>query len=241
MARQKPIVSRPDPLSDGEAVPFDLALDANAPAETGPPPDRTTDAEPPGAADAPAGPDPFDPASLRLTQDFAVGVGVKRVHLTIPVRKPEKTWFVRAHPDEAYRLQTAMIEMKDERGEIYAVARELWPELAAEVAFRPKLLATAINRQGVVFLWPLNLPNQDGRVDEWTRTGLEALQLAMKGWVRVVPNMTVGGYEVAQPTATLSEPEWPDMPLRELLRIAFRERLIKTLDHPILRRLRGEV
>jgi hypothetical protein len=188
-----------------------------------------------------AAPDPFDPASLRLTQDFSTGSGVKKVHLTVPVRKPEKTWFVRAHPDETYRLQTAVIELKEERGEIYAVAPALWQELASEVAFRPKLLVTAINRQGVVFLWALNLPKPDGKVDEWTRTGLEAVQLATKGWIHVYANMGVGGYEVAQPSANLSEPVWPDLPFRELLRIAFRERFVDSLDHPILRRLRGEV
>ena len=32
--------------------------------------------------------DPFDPASLRLSQDFAANAGVKKAILTIPVRKP---------------------------------------------------------------------------------------------------------------------------------------------------------
>jgi hypothetical protein len=238
MSRNKS-VSTPA-ASDNGKVAEQFPFGANDPSEP-----ETSTTRLPVAPEVPeveqAGPDPFDPASLRLTQDFSTGAGVKKVHLTIPVRKPEKTWFVRAHPDEAYRLQTAVIELKEERGEIYAVAPALWPELAAEVAFRPKLLVTAINRQGVVFLWALNLPKPDGKVDEWTRTGLEAVQLATKGWVRVYANMGVGGYEVAQPTATLSEPEWPDLPFREMLRIAFRDRFVDTLDHPILRRLRGEV
>jgi hypothetical protein len=32
--------------------------------------------------------DPFDLASLRLTQDFAAAVGVKRLLTTVPVKKP---------------------------------------------------------------------------------------------------------------------------------------------------------
>jgi hypothetical protein len=227
-------VSVPAPSDNGKAVEDAFPFGANVPTEPGEIASALPDTEQ-------AAPDPFDPASLRLTQDFSTGAGVKKVVLTIPVRKPEKTWFIRAHPDESYRLQTAVIELKEDRGEIYAVTPALWSELAAEVAFRPKMLVTSVNRQGALFLWALNLPKPDGRVDEWTRTGLEAVQLATKGWVRVYANMNVGGYEVAQPAATLNEPEWPDLPFRELLRIAFRERFVDSLDHPVLRRLRGEV
>jgi hypothetical protein len=193
--------------------------------------------------DAGAGtaPDPFDPAALRLTPELAATAGVKKVLLTIPVRKPNNSAFVRAHSDPDYRLTAGTIELKEDRGEIYLVTPPLWPELAAEPTFRPRMLVTSITRQGGLFLWPLNLPRPDGRVDEWTRTGLEALKYATESWVRVYANMAVGGYEVAQATASFPEPEWPDLTLRQILRIAFKERLIESADHPVLRRLRGEV
>jgi hypothetical protein len=128
---------------------------------------------------AAAAPDPFDPGTLRLSQSFGAAAGVKKALLTVPVRKPDKSWFVRVHPDESYRLQTAVIELKEDR-ETYLVVPALWPELATEATFRPKLLATAVNRQGVVFLWEANLPRSDGRVDEWTRTALEAVELSTR-------------------------------------------------------------
>src|SRR5262249_29523335 len=78
--------------------------------------------------EAPVQPDPFDPASLRLSQDYAADLGVKKALLTVPVRKPDKSWFVRVHPAEDYRLTTAVIELKEER-ETYLVAQTLWPEL----------------------------------------------------------------------------------------------------------------
>src|SRR5262249_55498362 len=56
-------------------------------------------------------PDPFDPAALRLSQDFGASLGVKKALLTVPVCKPDKTWFVRVHPSEEYRLQTTVIEL----------------------------------------------------------------------------------------------------------------------------------
>lgn len=39
--------------------------------------------------------DPFNPANLRLTQDFATSVGVKKMMLTVPVRKPDKAEMMR--------------------------------------------------------------------------------------------------------------------------------------------------
>ncbi len=49
---------------------------------------------------------------------------------------------------------------------------------------------------------------------------MEALR---RRWVRVYANMAVGRYEVAQATAPLPDPEWPELTFREILRIAFRE------------------
>src|SRR6516225_1506979 len=77
-----------------------------------------------GDAAAPPAADPFDPASLRLSGDAAAGLGVRKALLTIPVRKPDKTWWVRTHPNEQYQLQTAVIELKEER-ETYLVAQSL--------------------------------------------------------------------------------------------------------------------
>jgi hypothetical protein len=188
----------------------------------------------------PTSPDPFDPASLRLSQDFSASLGVKKALLTVPVRKPDKSWFVRVHPDEAYRLQTAVIELKEDR-ETYLVARELWPHLATEATFSSRALFTAMNRQGVLFLWPIRLPGPDGRVDEWSRTALEAAQLAVQSWVRVSANTSLGAYEVVQATGSLGEPIWTQTPFGELLRVAFKDRYIDNLNHPVLRRLRGEV
>jgi hypothetical protein len=190
--------------------------------------------------ETPKAADPFDPAALRLSQDFAATVGVKKALLTIPVKKPAREWYVRTHRDEAYRLQTAVIELKEDR-ETYLVAPALWNELATEATFSPRLLVTSQTRQGVLFFWPIKLPSSDGRHDEWSRSALEASQMAKEQWVRVVANMSLGAYETYYSTADLPEPTWPEKPLGELLRIAFRDKFIETLDHTVLRKLRGEL
>lgn len=186
----------------------------------------------------PVAPDPFDPARLRLTQNFAA-VGVKKVLMSVPVRKPDKAWFVQVHPDEAYRVNTAVIELKESR-EMYLVDQKLWSALAAEPTFGPRALFTAINRQGVVFVWPIRLPGADGKIDEWSRTALASATRAIGRWVRVTANIDCGAYDLAEAVGDLPAPEWPDMPFSDLLRLAFKSNYIDTLDHPTLRMLRGE-
>jgi hypothetical protein len=181
----------------------------------------------------------FDPAKLRLSQDFEAMVGVKKALLTVPVRKPDRQWWIRIHPEESWRLQTAILELKEDR-ETYLVDPTLWAALADEVV--AKMLFTAINRQGVIFLWPVKLPRPDGRRDEWGRTELEAAELGMKGWVRVKADMSLGAYVVFETTANWPVPVWPaDIEFSKLLEIAFRERFVQSLDHPVIRRLHGKL
>ena len=193
----------------------------------------------PGGSADDAAPDPFDPGRLRLSQDFAAGLGVKKALLTVPVRKPSKEWWVQTHPNESYRIQTAVLELKEDR-ELYLVDPALWEELATESTFGPRALFTTITRQGVVLLWPIRLPGPDGKIDEWNRSAMEAATMAVGQWVRVAANMHLGAYEVYTASADLPAPEWPGMPFAELLRVAFRDRYLDTLDHPVLKRLRGE-
>ena len=181
--------------------------------------------------------DPFDLDKLRLSQDFAATLGVKKALLTVPVRKPGRQDFFRVHPDVDWRLETVILELKEER-ETYLVDQSLWGQLPGELI--PKVLYTAMNRQGVLMLWPIRLPGEDGRHDEWNRSALEAAEMAQKEWIRMVANMSLGAYEVYRAVADIPDPEWPDTTFQEVLRIAFKDRFIRSIDHPVLRRLRGE-
>jgi hypothetical protein len=184
-------------------------------------------------------PDPFDPATLRLDQSYADTVGVKKLLTTVPVRKPNRQDFVRVRPDPGYRLSpAAIIEVKDDR-EVYLVTPNLAPGLAGE--FSTVTLFTTINRQGTLHLWPVKLPAPDGRHNEWHRSGAEAAERAMKNWVRVTASMSLGAYEIFEASGDLPEPVWPEFSFQEILRIAFRERIVDRLDHPLVQRLQGIV
>ncbi len=185
-----------------------------------------------------ASPDPFDPAALRMSQDFATLANVKPILATVPVRKPNKQDYIRVHPAEEYQLTTALLELKDER-ETYLIAPELRHELFGELV--PVTIFTAINRQGVVFLWPCRLPDETGRSNSWHESALEAVERAKSTWTRIAADMSLGAYRIWEAGGDLPEPEWPEQSLRDLLSIAFKGRYIDDLDHAALRRLRGEV
>jgi len=59
--------------------------------------------------------------------------------------------------------------------------------------------------------------------------------------VRVSANMSLGGYDVFTAVGELTQPEWPPLTFKELLRLAFNGKFIDTPDHAVLRRLRGEL
>jgi hypothetical protein len=180
---------------------------------------------------------PFDPRNLRLSQRFTEGADVRRILTTVPVRKPHRQEFVRVHPDENMRLETALLEFREER-QSYLVDPALWPTLPGEAT--PKSLYTAVTIQGVIMLWPVRLPDENGRLDDWNTAAHEAAKRAETQWVRVVANMALGAYDIFEAMGQFPDPAWPDLTFQRLLEIAFRDRFIDSLDHPVLRRLRGE-
>ena len=181
-------------------------------------------------------PDPFDLSTLRLKPSFLETAGVKKLTTTVPVRKPGKQDFIRVRPEPEYRENFAMIDLKDDR-EDYLVRPEVLHELAGEAVF--KTVFTAVNRQGVVFLWPIRLPAPDDRKTEWPRSAREAAEMAMTRWVRVKANMFLGAYEITVAESAMADPIWPELTYQDLVRIAYRDRMVTTIDHPVVKRLRG--
>ena len=88
----------------------------------------------------------FDLENYKLTQDYASLVDVKKIITTVPVKKPEKLWFIRVHP--TWQFETALLEDSEDRSS-YLVQPSLWPDLGPELS--RKVLFAAINTQGVFF------------------------------------------------------------------------------------------
>lgn len=178
----------------------------------------------------------FDLDSLKLSQDFHKQLGVEKVLIRVPVRKPTKQEFIRVNPDPNYRLEAGVIELKEDR-EIYLLSPSVREQMPGE--WIPVRLYTAINRQGVVFLWPVRLPNPDGRANPWHESAQEVADLAQTEWVKVVADMDLGAYQPFKAMADLPEPKWPEQTFQALIEVGFRGKLIQGMDHPVVSRLLG--
>ena len=181
-----------------------------------------------------------DLSKLTLSQDFVSATAVKKVITTVAVRKPHKHEFIRVRSGCDWRIQTGCFTDKEVR-ETYMVGRDLWSVLPEEVT--PTLLVTCVSRTSEIpFLWPLTLPAADGRPNRWHESAIDAAREAENHWVRVTADMSAGCYVPHVATGDLPEPTWVDYSFQELLRLAFKkDRLIDSIDHVVLKRLRGEV
>jgi hypothetical protein len=176
-----------------------------------------------------------DLSAFRLSQDYVATGGVKVLN-QVPVRKPTKMTFFRTLPTDWF--DTRVLELKEDN-ETYLVVPELWEDLYAELVAVTLILCTT--RQGVPFLWPVRLPDDMGRLNPWHASAREAATLATSTWIRISANQQLGGYDVYQAARNDIPPQWPSEPFPQIVDIAFRGKVIDRLDHPVVRRLRGEI
>jgi hypothetical protein len=186
-------------------------------------------------------PDPFDLDALRATPDLET-VNVEKVLITVPVRRPGKNDFFRVHPDPDFVVDNYVLEHEsDQDRTTYWVTPDLRDVLGDYL--RKVRLFTCMDKRGNVFLWPAKLPTNDGSraAQSWYTSGLLAADEAKKVWVKIIGNRQIGAYDIVRARGDLGDPQWPDHSLKDLIKIAFREKLIDTVDHPVIKDLMGEI
>lgn len=184
--------------------------------------------------------DPFDVERLRLPGDTDADLGVRELLVHVPYRKPSPEAFFRVHPAAEYRCVGGLVELKED-SESYWVDRSLWPALGEEPTFGRRQVFLAVTRQGCPFLWGCRLPGPDGKVQSWVEVPLEAARSAEAKWTKLYWDQAQKRHRIKVSEYLTDDPVWPTPTLGELLRLAFKDRVITSLDHPILKRLRGEV
>src|SRR5262249_37503178 len=140
---------------------------------------------------------------------------VKQHLITVPMRKPDRHWWIRTHPD--HHFETFILE---DNGDVYVVEpniAELCPE---EVV--AKRLYLAVNATKTAFLWPVKLPGSDGQLDSWNQSAAEIADLAKREWVRVMSNRDLGAYVPKSANNLEAVPVWPDVSFDEVLKLAFK-------------------
>ena len=175
-----------------------------------------------------------DFSRFRLSQNFGSASGVRKKLTTVPVRKPNKTQFVRVHSEN--KLDTMLLKYGDNGEDLYLIDPDVMQEV--EDLAKPYRLVKAIDRQNNFLIWPLAIPD-DGRPLNWHLSALEAAGNAELEWTRMQANMSLGAYEIFAAEQDLGDPEWPELSMNELLEIAFKNKIIDRPDHLVLLQLRG--
>jgi hypothetical protein len=181
-----------------------------------------------------------DLESIRLSSEDLADFSAREILTRIPVRRPKRREFVRCHRDPTMTVAVPLF-VDDDDGEVYFVTPSMRGVLADEL--KPTLLQLSMFKNNTPFIWPLTLPSEDNsRGRSWHESALKAREAAKTQWVRIVPDRTLGGYHVYAAQGQLPEPEWPtDKSFSELLEVAFDGRVITSEDHPLVRKLRGQV
>ena len=154
------------------------------------------------------------------------------------VDKPNKKDFVRFHPSLDYRFVGAMLIDGGVDG-WHLVHRSVALQLQDDISVAS--LHVGITQAGRVFITPVQMPGADGRRNPWHESRARAVAVAETRWVRIIADQAFGGYRVRDANGHLPEPTWPKLSFNDLMKLAFRGKVITSLDHPVVRRLQGSV
>lgn len=177
-------------------------------------------------------------SALRLAANYGATLGVKKLLTRVPVGKPKKSNFFRVHASEEMAFQAMLLEQK-EANESYLVLPNIAQEIS-ELVSAVQLYA-AIDRHNNVSLIPVPLPGEDGNRNPWHESLAQAVEMSKLNWIRITANMSLGGYDVFAAQASLSEPEWPEYDIEALIEVAFRGKIISSLEHPVVQSLLGRI
>jgi hypothetical protein len=181
--------------------------------------------------------DIFDDLS-ELRKSIAKPVIKREAPADVPVGKPSPTGFFRVHPNPDMSLEASIFKYDEgcERASLF-----VYPAMRGHSLLRDRLrlvLLTVIynwpSRQLSIWPAPLDISTHTNR---WHTTANTAWHLAKRSWVQMSASGDHYGIHVAE--GELPEPEWGDRSLQELLKAAFKNRIIDDDDCPFMRKLRG--
>jgi len=190
----------------------------------------------------PSPPNPFDLDSLRLPPAFEQSAGVRSVIDTVLVRKPHRQEWFSVHPSPSHRGNFGLIKLKAERDEAYVVVPALLGILDSELV-RATIYTCMSRNNKELFLWPVNLVDgsQGRRIEAIYSSQHECAAAAMERPIRM---QWLGGFyqRSISDNPSVAAPEWPDVPFSRLMELAFRKTgaLVDSLDHPVVKMLRGQ-
>jgi hypothetical protein len=151
------------------------------------------------------------------------------------VRPPKGIFFtVRAETGKLpYKDRAFYFLLQIEGRDPYLVAPKIAEQKSEEDTIRPVLIVRYVTMAGEEGLWPLKLNPPDGKSNNWNTSALNIIEIAETKWVRIVNTKKHYRHQPSKKTLKEVPPKFSDRSFKDLIDIAFKDRIVKSLDHEI--------
>lgn len=170
---------------------------------------------------------------FKLDEKYAQHQGEQRT-LAVKARRPRSDEWFTVHPDPEFSQETnALIVAAD--FSYYLVDPSIVPQLEG-ADYKVMNLHTAITARGSIFMLTVGTGS-----DGFSESLRAAVEQAKEGYVRVASNTAERQYDAFLPKKEIPPPVWPaDLTFDGVMEMAFKDRVIDSVNHPVIKGLHGD-
>jgi hypothetical protein len=168
--------------------------------------------------------------------------GVEKLPPKLSCGTPGGRGYFVAHPDPDMRALVMLVKPdgKDVDEEDWMLVDADVEDDLADVGVMYELaLCRTIN--GGYFLWRIKTETPGGRIDAYNETAREALEEhAGERWIKLKRPEKSHGYEVTK-GSPVGAIRWPEFEIDDLVKRAFKGRVVSSENNALIRQLRGDI
>jgi hypothetical protein len=152
----------------------------------------------------------------------------------VECRRPPRGIFftVLAETGEPWKNRAFYFVLQIEGRDPYLITPSI-AKMKDEETIRAVMLVRYVTMAGEEGLWPVKLNDQEGKSNAWNTSAQNILKLAETKWLRMVNAKKHYRHQPSKKTLDEVPPKFTNRPFKELVDIAFKDRVVRTLDHEI--------
>jgi hypothetical protein len=162
----------------------------------------------------------------------------------VSLRKPNDKEFIRVSQNPGEIMPFDILEIDDNTKYIVtpaamAAINKLHDEMG-QVMIKTKrvMMHLTVNMDGIGFLWPITVTDAE---NTWIESANNCASIAKNQWIRIVSNNNAKRYDFHPANKNAGVvPKWPKETFIEMLNLAFKSKVIRSLDHPAIKQLLDE-